>query len=141
MKITYKRLGKRTLATFGGLIGLARVSRGDKFDPLVGIAVAAIKARDKNRMDGQERDIVDALPWSERIDHELVLTDKQAATLMLHAVGYQKAVTTNVHKPVRRDWVGSQIRETRPPPVGVLAENVGRQLAVQWRDQGVEIDG
>jgi hypothetical protein len=150
MRIVYKSVGTRTRVIFGGLIGLARVSRGDKYDKLTGIAVAAIKATEPSRMDAQEAEIVKWEAWDQRTDHGLDLTDEQVGALIKYVRGYQKALSTTdvmgiveyegAFGPMYFSKAGLTYKKPSRPTLGELAENVGRQLAETWRKQGVKLE-
>ena len=138
-----------TVVRMGNLIGLSRVSRGDKFNIHLGIAIAAMKMRPWDKICKRERRILEEYDSPIEVEGErklfwfkgvIVINPYQVAELITAMLGYQHAchiMWTRKTFSVREDtgWA-KKLRGHKVIPAGVLAEAAGSKLLKTWRGMG-----
>jgi len=129
-----------TAVRMGNLIGLSRVSRGDRFNPDLGIAIAAMKMRPWGKMCKRELKILENGGGNFYLKGTIVLNPFQLAELMTAMLGYQHAchiMWTRKTFGIKEhsEWA-KWLRGHKVIPAGVLAESAGFQLLKTWRRMG-----
>ena len=129
--------------------GSFRVSRGDKFNLDLGIAIAAMKMRPWDKICKRERRILEegnppivaegerSLFWFKGI---VLINDDMLAELITAMLGYQHAChimwTRKTFRVTEKSTWATKMRGHKVIPAGVLAESAGFKLLKTWRRVG-----
>ena len=131
-----------TAVRMGNLVGLSRVSRGDRFNIHLGIAIAAMKMRSMDHMIDREKNILHNGGGNFYYRGTINLDPNQTSELITAMLGYQHAChimwarkTFNAHANSR---AAKMLRGHKVVPVGVLAEAAGSKLLRKWRKLGYD---
>jgi hypothetical protein len=131
-----------TAVRMGNLVGLSRVSRGDRYNPDLGIVIAAMKMRSIDHMDDREKNILHNGDGTFHLRGMINLNPLQVSELITAMLGYQHAChimwARRVFFAKTSASAAAKLRGHKVIPAGVLAEAAGCKLLRKWRKLGFD---